>query len=104
MRELDIGVPDPVNPSRPAALDSTLRVRIGHDFFLFSGADQRRRFIKDPLRYVRALTDPVTLSRFAVSRRSPRLTYHGRTYYFAADSTRARFVAHPDSFAVRKGM
>lgn len=99
-----ISVPCVVEKGRQAVVDSTMRIFVGHDVFYFSGAWERERFRKDPLRYTQRLTDPVTLKRFAPSRRSPRFEWKGRPYYFASDSTRAAFASTPDSFAVRKGM
>jgi len=81
-----------------------MRTYVGHDVFYFSGATERDRFRKDPLRYCRRLTDPVTLKRFTPSRKSPTLEWRGRPYYFANGATRATFASMPDSFAVRKGM
>lgn len=104
IRTQRIGLNCVVRPWRAAILDSTMRTFVGHDVFYFSGKNERDRFRKDPLRYCRRLTDPVTLRRFAVSRRSPRFEWKGRPYYFASDSTRAAFAAAPDSFAVRRGM
>ena len=99
-----IELPSLMRKGRRAAIDSTLRVFIGHDLFYFSSRGERDRFLKSPLRYCQRLTDPVTLARFGPSPRSPRLQYHGRTYYFSKDSTLAAFKATPDSFAVRRGM
>jgi YHS domain-containing protein len=104
MKALGIQVPSVVSPSRTAVLDSTTRLFIGQDVFFFTGHRERARFVADPLRYCRRLTDPVTLRRFAPRRSSPSLKYRGRTYYFSADSTLAAFKAAPDSFAVRRGM
>jgi len=104
MRGLGIGVPCIVRKGSPAVVDSTMRTWVGHDVFFFSGVEERDRFRRDPLRYCRRLTDPVTLRRFAPSRRSPHLEWRGRPYYFASDSTRATFASMPDSFALRKGM
>ena len=95
---------DPVHPQRQARLDSTYRVWIGHDAFYFASHDSRERFLKEPLRYVRMLSDPVTEQRFHPTAASPRLEYRGRPYYFAAESTRARFRAHPDYWAQRGPM
>lgn len=99
-----IDVRDAIDPRRPAVLDSTRRVFIGHDLFFFADAASRAKFEREPLRWARKLTDPVTLKRFAPGPGSPRTTYHGRRYWFASDSTRTAFRAAPDSFAVRKGM
>jgi len=85
-------------------VDSSLRVFVGHDLFYFADAASRARFVKEPLRYCRRLTDPVTLRRFRPTPRSPHLEYRGRPYWFAGDSTFVAFKATPDSFAVRRGM
>lgn len=104
LKALNIGVPCPVEKGRTAVVDSTMRVFVGHDVFYFSGARERELFRRDPLRYCRQLTDPITLKRFRPSRRSPHLQWRGRPYYFATDDTRTAFAAAPDSFAIRKGM
>ncbi len=93
-----------MRPGRSAAIDSSLRVLVGHDLFYFADAASRARFEKEPLRWCRRLTDPVTLRRFRPTNRSPRLDYRGRPYWFASESTFAAFKATPDSFAVRRGM
>ena len=94
----------PVHPGRQAVLDPDHRAFVGHDLFFFSDTTSRARFERDPLHWCRTLSDPVTLRRFAVNRRSPMLTLEGRRYYFESDSTRGVFAAMPDSFALRKGM
>lgn len=104
MRGLGIGVPCVVRKGHPAIVDSTMRTFVGHDVFYFSGNEERDRFRKDPLRYCRRLTDPVTLKRFAPARKSPYFEWNGRPYYFSSDATRATFASMPDSFAIRKGM
>jgi YHS domain-containing protein len=101
---LNIAVRDLVPPRRPARLDSSLRVVLGHDIFFFADEASRARFLKDPLRYCRRLTDPVTLRRFRPTSRSSHVDYRGRGYWFANDSTFTAFQATPDSFAVRRGM
>jgi YHS domain-containing protein len=104
MQSLGITVPSVVNRHGKARIDSTQRIFIGHDLFYFSNRSELARFHKNPLRYSRALTDPVTLVRFRPTAGSPHLEYHGRMYYFAAESTMAFFRADPDSFAIRRGM
>jgi len=104
LKALDIQVADPIEPRRQASVDSSLRVFVGHDIFYFADAASRARFVKDPLRYCRRLTDPVTQERFRPTRRSRPLEQGGRAYWFASDSTYRVFMAMPDSFAVRKGM
>ena len=102
--QLHLTVPDLVEPGKPARIDSSQRVWIGHDIFYFASADDKAAFTSNPLRYAKRLSDPVTLKRFAPGPYSPKTAYNGRNYYFADSKTFARFKAHPDSFAVRKGM
>ncbi len=97
-------MPSVFNRHSQARIDSTQRVLLGHDIFYFSNRREFASFQKNPLRYARALTDPVTLTRFKPTAHSPHLGYNGRSYYFAAESTLATFKADPDSFAVRRGM
>ena len=104
MKALKIGVPCVVRKGSSAVVDSTMRTMVGHDVFYFSGIRERDLFRKDPLAYCKVLTDPVTLKRFPVSRKSPHIEWMMRHYYFMSDSTRAVFAAMPDSFALRKGM
>lgn len=104
LRAQSIDVRDALDPSRPAVLDSSRRTFLGHDIFFFADDASRAAFEKNPLRWARRLTDPVTLKRFRPTPRSPRFTHGGRRYWFASDSTRMVFRSMPDSFAVRKGM
>ena len=99
-----IDVRDAIDSRRPAEVDSTRRVFIGHDLFYFADAASQARFEKEPLRRCKRLTDPVTLTRFTPGARSPHLTHMGRRYWFASDSTLMAFQAAPDSFSLRKGM
>ncbi len=104
LKSLAIDVRDAIDPRRPAIVDSTRRVFIGHDLFYFADAASQARFDQDPLRWCKRLTDPVTLKRFKPTAASPHLRHMGRLYWFASDSTRMAFRAAPDSFALRKGM
>jgi len=94
--------PCPVRPSRRAIFDSSLRARVNQDIFFFSSVAAKNRFQKDPLRYAKALTDPVSFTRFHPSKSSPHVVFRGRDYYFAADSTLARFQAEPEKWFERK--
>lgn len=80
-----------------------MRVYVGHDLFYFADAGSRVRFVKNPLRYCRQLSDPVTRVRFKPSRRSPHTDFGGRPYYFANDSTFAVFKASPQRFVLGRG-
>ncbi len=77
---------------------------VNHELFVFADASTRERFRKDPLRYCGILTDPVSKVRFRPTARAPRTEYDGRLYFFTEPGTLARFTAHPDSFAFRKGV
>jgi len=102
--QLHLTVPDLVEPGKNARIDANQRLWIGHDIFYFSSPAGEREFLANPLRYAKRLTDPVTLKRFGPGPYSPKMTYNARPYYFADSKTFARFKAHPDSFAIRRGM
>lgn len=86
---------------RAAKLDSLHQARLGHDVFYFSNLRARARFLNQPLRYVRALSDPVTHGRFSPGPRSPLVRYRGVSYYFASDSTRDRFASDQEHYRFR---
>jgi YHS domain-containing protein len=102
--EMHLTVPDLVEPGKPARIDANQRIWIGHDIFYFADAQAKATFAANPFRYAMRLTDPVTLERFPAGPGSPKMIYDGRPYFFAASNTFARFKAHPDSFAIRRGM
>lgn len=91
-----------VYPNKKARIDTSLRRKIGHDLFYFSTAQAARVFDRDPLKYVRVLSDPTTEGRFKVTRRSPHEVFRNRTYYFAADSTLARFDTDREKYRDRR--
>jgi YHS domain-containing protein len=47
------------------------------------------------------VTDPVTKQRFQPTAQSPKATFADRSYYFAADSSRTRFLGTPQKYADR---
>ena len=102
LTELHAAFPCPVNPARRAIFDSSLRARVNQDLFFFSSVAAKNRFVKDPLRYTKALTDPVSFVRFPAKKTSPHVVFRGRDYYFASDSTLAVFQAEPDRWFERK--
>jgi YHS domain-containing protein len=102
LRNLEVQVPCIVFPQRMARIDTSLRRRIGHDLFYFSSAQAMKLFDRDPLKYVKRLSDPVTSARFAVKRTSRRSVYRDRAYYFSADSTKATFLADPEAWKDRR--
>lgn len=101
LRALQIEPPCTVYPKRKAILDSSLRIKMNHEIFYFSSKAARDLFLKNPLRYCGLLTDPVGKQRFQPTAQSPRATFRGRSYYFAADSSRTRFLGAPEKFADR---
>ena len=83
---------------RPASLDSTLRVRLNADLYYFADRATRARFLRAPLRWCGALTDPVSLRRFRPTAASPSARVAGRTWRFETAATRAQFLARPAAF------
>lgn len=91
-----------VYPKRKARIDSSMRRVIGHDIFYFSSAQAMRQFDRDPLRYVKRLSDPVTSDRFQVTSASPRADYKNRVYYFASTGERELFEAEREKYRNRR--
>ena len=91
-----------VYPQRKARIDSSLRRKIGHDIFYFSNATAMRLFDRDPLRYVKALSDPVTNDRFRVTHTSPREEYKSRVYYFASTGEKTVFETDREKYKDRR--
>lgn len=101
LREMKVAFRCPVRPTRRAIFDSSLRAQINQDIFFFSSPTAMKQFQKDPLRYCGKLTDPVTRARFRPTSASPHVTFRGRVYYFAADSSLAKFQERPERFYER---
>jgi YHS domain-containing protein len=101
LREMKVSVRCPVRPARRAIFDSSLRMMLNQDIYFFSSMTAMKLFRKDPLRYCGTLTDPVSRDRFLPTKASPHVTFRGRDYYFAADSTLARFQEQPERFYER---
>lgn len=101
LRPMKVSLRCPVRPARRAILDSSLRVKLNQDIYFFSSMSAMKLFRKDPLRYCGVLTDPVSRARFRPTKQSPHVTFRGREYYFAADSTLVRFQAQPERFYER---
>ena len=102
LRAQHLDVPCVVYPKRKAKIDSSMRRVIGHDIFYFSSGQAMRRFDRDPLRYVKRLSDPVTNDRFRVTRSSPRAEYRNRVYYFASAGEHVLFEADREKFRNRR--
>lgn len=100
LAQLGVRLACPVDTARDAALDSRLRVWVGHEVFFFSTADARARFEADPNRYYTVLTDPVTGRRFRPDHASPREVHDGRLYVFADSASRAEFTRAPRRHSV----
>jgi YHS domain-containing protein len=102
LRAQNIKVQCVVYPKRRARIDSSMRRVIGHDIFYFSTAQAMRLFDRDPLRYVKVLSDPVTNDRFLVTRASSHVSYKGRVYYFASAGERGLFEADREKYRDRR--
>jgi YHS domain-containing protein len=94
---------DPVDPTRDAVIDVAHRTRIGNDWFYFSSRETKDAFLKEPFRYAKALSDPVSHERFAPSKSSPKKQRAGIEFRFASRATEAEFSAAPDSFYHARG-
>ncbi len=89
-----------MDPSRPAALDPALAVRVNHETYLFADSAARERFREDVVRYCGLLTDPVSKRRFRPTQDSPGATDPETDvdYWFEDEETRDAFVADPAAY------
>ncbi len=88
----------PVYRDRDAVLDADHRIRVGHEFYFFSGPEAMAEFRRRPLRYIDRLTDPVSETRFTPTEHSPTYTYEDREFYFAGLDTLEAFQADPATY------
>ena len=102
LRSQKIEVPCVVYPKKMARIDSSIRRRIGHDLFYFSTAQAMSQFDRDPLKYVKFLSDPVSRDRFKPTRSSPKEEYKDRMYYFENAGTQATFDGDREKFRDRR--
>ena len=59
-------------------------------------------FDRNPLRYVKVLSDPVTNDRFRVTRSSPHEEYKLRAYYFASPGEQTTFASDREKYKDRR--
>lgn len=95
----DVVLDSAVDPSRTAILDQDHWVRVNHEIYFVADAAERAEFLKDPIRYCGAITDPITGERFRPIPTSPRTEYQGRPYYFLTEDHRTAFQADPVPYA-----
>lgn len=74
-------------------------MQVNHDLFFVSREDYARKIKKNPLKYCKRLTDPVTREVFAPTKKSPRVDFEERAYFFSSDSTRAVFASNPSMYS-----
>jgi YHS domain-containing protein len=98
MNRDNLRVPCIVDPTRVARIESESAVRLNWEVFFFCDDAARARFLRDPLRWCGALTDPVTLQRFVPEASSPREEHNGHAYYFASAKNRDVFASDPASY------
>jgi len=99
LRELGLQFPCAVRPDSPARIDPEFRVQVNHDLFFVSRADYAKKIKKNPLKYCKMLTDPVTREVFKPTKKSPRIDFEERAYFFSSDSTRAVFASNPPMYS-----
>jgi len=102
LREIGVRPPPVFKGGGKPVIDSSLRAQMNYEIYYFANRAELDRFKKDPLRYCGLLTDPVDMVRFRPTASSPHTEYGGRSYYFSADSTQARFLSDPMQYKDRK--
>jgi len=85
----------------PARIDARSSVRVNHEIYFVSTPSALRSFRRNPLKYCGDVTDPVSLERFRPDKKSPRMDWGDRPYFFASDSTLAEFREDPEMYAER---
>ncbi len=103
LKDKEVQVRCLVSPARKAMRDAKHFSRVGNDLFFFASTRNRKVFDKNPFKYVRRLSDPVTFERFTASVDSPSASHDEILFYFANEANRVVFEAAPDSFARVKG-
>jgi YHS domain-containing protein len=98
LREMGLDIPCAVRRDNEARIEPELRVQVNHDLFFVSHADYAEKIRKNPLKYCKLLTDPVTREVFRPKKKSPRIDYAGKSYFFSSDSTRAVFASNPPMY------
>jgi hypothetical protein len=99
LREIGFQTECAVRSDAPARIEPECRVQVNHDLFFVSREDYVKKIKKKPLKYCKRLTDPVTREVFAPTKKSPRIDFEERAYFFSSDSTRAVFASNPTMYA-----
>ena len=98
LKDQNLTVQDPLDPSRTAILDAAHRSFVNYEIYFFADDATKRRFDATPLRWCGTLTDPVTRERFAPGDDAPRRDLNGRTFFFASASSAEMFDAMTDMY------
>ena len=99
MNQDSLRVPCVVDPTRVARIDSASAIVLNWEVYFFCDDEARERFVRDPLRWCGALTDPVTLQRFVPENTSPQVRHEETVYYFASADSREVFASDPARYA-----
>ena len=91
---------DPVDPTQLGSLADSLQFRVNGEVYRFASPGNLRRFMLSPALWCGLLRDPVSGERFWPSARSPQAYWVGGPYFFATDSSKARFVNDPKKYEV----
>jgi len=91
---------DPVDPTQVGSLKDELHFRVNGEVYRFATPATMRRFMQAPQLWCGLLRDPVTGERFWPSTHSPEAYWVGGPYFFASDSSKARFVEDPKKYEV----
>lgn len=95
---------DPVDPTRLGSLLPELQYRVNGEVYRFCSERTLQKFVMAPERWCGVVRDPVTGGRFLPSLYSPTAYWVGGPYFFASDSTKARFVEDPHRYEVQRAM
>ena len=100
LREIDVR--DRFDTKRPAVLDEAHRSFVGVDVFFFADSASKARFDATPLVHAKTLTDPISLTRFAVAPASPHVVHQARVYAFPDSLALREFRSEPSLYETRR--
>lgn len=98
--QLGLVLPDWLDSTQNAVLDSAHRSFVNFETFFFASAENKATFDENVSEYCGRLTDPVTLDQFQPGPAAPHTSYQGREYYFVSDSTYQLFTQMSEMYAL----
>ena len=94
----ELEIPCLFEPHRNSLLTREFFTRINYEGYLFCRAEERARFVADPIPYCGLLTDPVSKRRFRPGLNSPSAVHEDVHYFFEGEVTARLFAKAPGDY------